>query len=92
MSEIEHDDDFVPVAYTSEDIASKYSKLSHSIELVLGIIEGERLSNEPLEEKRKSVADNVKHLELMVTKDFWTTEDLEPSNAAITAGNNYLDN
>jgi len=29
---------------------------------------------------------NVDHLEIMVAKDFWTTEDLTPLNNAITAG------
>lgn len=29
---------------------------------------------------------NVEHLELMVAKDFWTTEDMAPVNAAIAAG------
>lgn len=92
MAEIEYDDDFVHLVFTPEDIALKYSKLSHSIDLITGIINGEKLSNETPEEKRKSVANNVKHLELMVNKDFWTTEDLEPSNNAIIAGNNYLEN
>lgn len=29
---------------------------------------------------------NVDHLELMLAKDFWTTEDMAPINAAIAAG------
>ena len=29
---------------------------------------------------------NVEHLELMVAKDFWTTEDMALVNAAIAAG------
>jgi len=28
-------------------------------------------------------------LEIMVAKDFWTTEDMTAANAAITAGNAY---
>jgi len=28
---------------------------------------------------------NVEHLEIMVAKDFWTTEDLTPLNSAIAA-------
>ncbi len=30
---------------------------------------------------------NVDHLEIMVLKDYWTTEDMSPLNAAIAAGN-----
>lgn len=33
-----------------------------------------------------TVARNVEHLELMVAKDYWTTEDLDPFNDAITSG------
>ena len=32
---------------------------------------------------------NVQHLQLMVGKDFWTTEDMAPLNAAIAAGLSY---
>jgi len=31
------------------------------------------------------VSRNVEHLQIMVAKDFWTTEDLTPFNEAITA-------
>jgi hypothetical protein len=33
-----------------------------------------------------TVARNVEHLELMVAKDYWTSENLAPLNAAVTAG------
>jgi len=32
-----------------------------------------------------TVSRNVEHLEIMVAKDFWTTEDMTPFNEAITA-------
>jgi hypothetical protein len=32
---------------------------------------------------------NVGHLEIMVAKDFWTSEDMTAANAAIVAGNAY---
>ena len=37
-------------------------------------------------EEQDTVARNVEHLQLMVAKDFWTTEDMTPLNNAITAG------
>ena len=37
-------------------------------------------------EEQDTVDRNVDHLEIMVAKDFWTTEDLTPLNNAITAG------
>ena len=32
-----------------------------------------------------TVSRNVEHLEIMVAKDFWTTEDMTAANAAIAA-------
>ena len=40
-------------------------------------------------EKQDCVDRNVEHLELMVAKDYWTTESMTAVNAAITAGNSY---
>jgi hypothetical protein len=31
------------------------------------------------------VSRNVEHLEIMVAKDYWTTEDMTAANAAIAA-------
>ena len=42
------------------------------------------------DEQVDTVRRNVEHLELMVAKDYWTTEDLAPLNAAITAGTAVL--
>ena len=36
-------------------------------------------------EEQDTVDRNVEHLQLMVAKDYWTTEDLTPFNNAITA-------
>ena len=37
-------------------------------------------------ERQDCVNRNVEHLEIMVAKDYWTTEDMTAVNAAITAG------
>jgi len=39
------------------------------------------------EQDNADIARNVEHLEIMVAKDFWTTEPLGPLQDAITAGN-----
>ena len=36
--------------------------------------------------KQDCVDRNTQHLELMVAKDYWTSEDMTAANAAITAG------
>jgi len=48
------------------------------------------MADDTQEDKNDCVDRNVRHLEIMVAKDFWTTEDMTASNAAITAGKNYL--
>tara|TARA_B100001059_G_scaffold235481_1_gene281280 strand:- start:2775 stop:2993 length:219 start_codon:yes stop_codon:yes gene_type:complete len=37
-------------------------------------------------EQTDTVARNVEHLELMVAKSYWTSQDLGPLNAAISSG------
>jgi len=40
------------------------------------------------EELADTISRNVEHLRIMVGKDFWTTEDLQPLRDAIAAGSN----
>ena len=71
---------------TAEDIAQDYTAMGHSVELINGIIDGSKMSDEEAADRQGAVDRNVEHLELMVAKDYWTTEDMTASNAAITAG------
>jgi len=41
------------------------------------------------DERADCVSRNVEHLEIMVAKDFWTSEDMTDVNAAIAAGKAY---
>ena len=74
---------------TVEEIAQDYTAMGHSVELINGIIAGTSMIDEEAEDKQSTVDRNVEHLELMVAKDYWTSEDMTAVNAAITAGNNY---
>lgn len=74
---------------TVEQIAQHYTSMGHSVDLINAIIAGEAMSEEDDAEKQACVDRNVRHLELMVAKDFWTTEDMTAVNAAIAAGNGY---
>ena len=47
------------------------------------------MSEEEAAERQSAVDRNVEHLELMVAKDYWTSEDMTAVNAAITAGKSY---
>jgi hypothetical protein len=75
---------------TPERIAQHYKAMLDSVSLINAVIAGTELQNEPDTEKRACVKRNVEHLELMVARDFWTTEDMAPVNAAIASGNAHL--
>ena len=74
---------------TAEDIAQDYTAMGHSVDLINGIIDGSQMADEETVDRQSAVDRNVEHLELMVVKDYWTTEDMTATNAAITAGKAY---
>ena len=67
---------------TPEEIAQHYSAAMTSVNLINDLMAQESRTTE----EQDTVDRNVDHLEIMVNKDFWTTEDLTPLNNAITAG------
>ena len=69
---------------TPEQIAQHYKAMGDSVWLINAIIAGEPQGD------KDTVERNVAHLELMVAKDFWTTEDMTAVNAAIAAGKAYV--
>ena len=74
---------------TAEEIAQDYTAIGHSVDLINGIIDGSKMSEDEADDKQNCVDRNVEHLELMVAKDYWTSEDMTAVNAAITAGKSY---
>jgi|TARA_B100000035_G_C20804891_1_gene467229 hypothetical protein len=74
---------------TAEEIAQDYTAMGHSVDLINGVIDGSQMSEEEAAERQSAVDRNVEHLELMVAKDYWTSEDMTAVNAAITAGKSY---
>lgn len=67
---------------TPEEIAGHYSAAMDSVNLINALVAQETLTDE----EQDTIDRNVAHLQLMVAKDYWTTEDLTPFNDAITAG------
>ena len=63
--------------------------MGHSVDLINAIIAGTAMEDDDAADKQDCVNRNVEHLEIMVAKDFWTTEDMTAANAAITAGKAY---
>ena len=74
---------------TAEEIAQHYTAMGHSVDLINAIIAGTAMEDDDAAYKQDCVDRNVEHLELMVAKDFWTTEDMTAVNAAVTAGQGY---
>jgi hypothetical protein len=74
---------------TAEDIAQDFTAMGHSVTLITDVIAGTSMVDESAEEKQSCVDRNVEHLEIMVAKDFWTTEDMTAVNSAIVAGKAY---
>jgi hypothetical protein len=75
---------------TAEEIAQHYSAMGDSVDLINGIIDGSKMADDTQEEKNDCVDRNVRHLEIMVAKDFWTSEDMSSANSAITSGKAYI--
>lgn len=63
---------------TPEEIAKHYSAAMDSVNL----INGSKPEGMTDEEWADCVARNKEHLNIMLAKDFWTTEDLTPLQAA----------
>ena len=69
-------------ALTAAEIAQHYSAALDSVTVITDLM---ALSSRDADQTA-TVARNVEHLQLMVAKTYWTTEDLAPINSAITAG------
>jgi len=77
------------IQLTAEEIAQNYTAMGHSVDLINAIIAGTAMADDTAEDKQDCVDRNVAHLELMVAKDYWTSEDMTAVNSAITAGQGY---
>jgi len=63
---------------TAEEIAQHYSAAMDSVAL----INGDQPENTTDEEWADTLLRNKEHLNIMLAKDFWTTEDLTPLRTA----------
>ena len=77
------------IARTAEKLAQDYSALGDSVDLINAVIAGDAMADESAADRQDCVDRNTQHLELMVAKEDWGSEDLAATNAAITAGNGY---
>jgi hypothetical protein len=64
------------------NLAKYYSAAMDSVDLINELVAKPSLDDEEVE----ALSRNVEHLEIMMAKDLWTTENLDPLNAAIVVG------
>jgi hypothetical protein len=62
------------IEITTEQIAINYVSALDSVNLINELKAKETLT----EDEEKTIQRNVEHLEIMLAKDYWTTEDLTP--------------
>ena len=62
------------IEITTEQIAINYASALDSVNLIKELKAKETLN----EEDEKTIQRNLEHLEIMLAKDYWTTEDLTP--------------
>jgi hypothetical protein len=74
---------------TAEQLAQDYTAMGHSVTLINEVIAGTQMADESAEDRQGAVDRNVEHLELMVAKTDWGSEDMTAANSAITAGQAY---
>jgi len=70
---------------TPEQIAKHYSAAMDSVNFINEIKAGAHDERMSAAEKADALERNASHLEIMVAKDYWTTEDLQPLHNAIAA-------
>ena len=70
---------------TAAQIAQHYTAMGHSVDLINEVI----ATGDTDTESKDAISRNVEHLELMLTRDYWTSEDMTAVNAAIVAGKAY---
>ena len=76
-------------ARTAEERTQDFTAMGHSVDLINDIVAGNQDNDMEATERQDCVDRNVAHLELMVAKTDWASEDMTASNNAITAGKNY---
>ena len=67
---------------TPEDIARHYSAAMDSVNLINELVAKDSLDADELD----TVDRNVRHLEIMLGRPYWTDEDLTPFSDAVAAG------
>lgn len=71
--------EIIPPSYTPEEIADHYAAAMVSVKL----INSEKPVDIKDDEWAECLSRNKEHLRIMLARNYWTTEDLEPFRKAI---------
>lgn len=71
---------------TPEQIAVYYTNMVSYSNLIDEIV----ADGETDDESRDAVDRNVRHIEMMLIEDFWTTEDMTAINTSVASGKAFL--
>ena len=71
---------------TTEEIDKHYSAATDSMNVINLLLDKTEHTTEEID----MIKNNVKHLEIMVPKDFWGSRDLEGFKDVIIRGNDFL--
>ena len=74
---------------TAEQLAQDYSAMGDSVDLINAIIAGDSMADDEAADRQGCVDRNKEHLQIMVAKDDWGSEDMSAANAAISAAESY---
>ena len=66
---------------SADEIAANYTAMGHSVDL----LNAGKPDDMEDADWTDTVSRNVEHLQLMVAKDYWTSESMTAANAAIAA-------
>jgi len=75
---------------TADQLAEDYTAMGHSVDLINGIIDGTQMADDTDADKQDAVRRNKEHLELMIAKTDWGSEDMTSANSAVAAATTYL--
>ena len=75
-------------ARTAEERTQDFTAMGHSVDLINDIVAGNQ-DDLDADDRQDIVDRNVEHLQLMVAKTDWDSEDMTNANAAITSGQGY---
>lgn len=74
---------------TTDQLAQDYSAMGDSVSLITSIIAGDSMAEDDAADRQGCVDRNTQHLELMVAKEDWGSEDMAAVNGAILVGKGY---